>query len=293
MTPSSRRRTLAVAGSAVVGAIAGCLDELSTTDGSDDGTAVPDGAVGDAVVNYPEFVDGDVTVSESETRVQYADPDEEFHLSAAVDGDEVDGDDDELRISRTLDGAAMTAFLAPAYDDGFSYHVFANAAFVDDADWRVLSVADEDVDDRGADFEEVSDGVYYLEVTPETDVDAIAITDDAPDLEGPDDDSADMTGVAIQRGICDGDEAHGPQVYVDFHRTDDTVEIMHTAGDELDNSAITVLVDGEEIEAPFDTETVTVGDTATIDDVPDGTTVQLVYESSSGEQTVLTSYTAE
>lgn len=291
MTPVSRRRALAIAGSTTVATFAGCIDALSTADDASDANSnLPDDALTDeSVVNYPEFVDGDATVDDAGDRIEYVDPETVFHVEAIVDGDEPAGDD--LRVTRTLADDAMTVFLAPEYDDGFTYHVFANEAFVADADWSVVVVDDDGYDDHDADFESVHEGVSYLEVAPETDVRGVAVADQLPNPEEPDDD--ELTAVAIGSGLeaQTPAEEQTPAVSIEFDQTaDGTVDIMHMAGDVLDGENVVVLIGDEEIENPFETESVAAGDTATIEDRSEGETVRLVYEDD-GSRTVLDEYT--
>ncbi|ELY47247.1 type IV pilin N-terminal domain-containing protein [Natronorubrum sulfidifaciens] len=300
MTKFSRRGLLAGAGTVVTGVVAGCLDDAAvgtgeSEPGNGDDTDETDssplaGAVtADAVVDYPEFVDG-VTVSDDGRQIELADPKLEFSLSAVVEGTETGGDG--LRVSRDLGSEVPTAYIAPEIgDDGVTYHVFANEAFVDHADWEVVTIEDNAItDERAASFTELQAGVSHLARESTADIDSLVVVDGGRDaLERSD---SEETAVGIRQ--LDGDTVPAtPQVAFDIdHGTDSdpVVEITHASGDTLEGDHVAVDVDGERIEDPFDVETVAAGETATLEDVPAGAALRVLYEAN-GETAVLTSTT--
>ncbi len=221
-------------------------------------------------MNYPAFIDGDATVDENRRRITYADPEAEFLLSALADGGFALTD--TLRVRRELSADVMTAFIAPEFDDGaFTYHVFANDSFVEDADWNVLTVEDRDpTSERRVTFDELHDGVSHFAVTPERESNAVVVTDaDRETYQAPE---SEPTVVGIAHGRRT-EPAEVPDVSFDFEygtETDPTVEITHTGGDSLEGDRIVVHLDGRRISNPFAVESVTRGETAVIGDVTEG-----------------------
>lgn len=302
MTKFSRRGLLAGAGTVVTGAVAGCLDdaavgteESESGDGDDtedtDSSPLADAVTADAVVDYPAFVDG-VTVSDDGRRIESTDPELEFALSAVVEGTEAGADD--LRVSRDLDSEVPTAYIAPETgDDSVTYHVFANEAFVDHADWEVVTIEDNALtDERAASFTDLQAGVSHLARESTADIDSLVVVDGGRDaLERSD---IKETAVGIRQLDADPTSAV-PQVAFDIdHGTDSdpVVEITHASGDTLEGDHIVVDVDGTRIENPFDVETVAAGETATLEDVPDGAALRVLYEAD-GEAAELTSTTVQ
>ncbi|RZH66762.1 hypothetical protein [Natrinema altunense] len=287
MIRRTRRRALAATGCALSGALAGCIGGFlgSKDDEADDAVepnnhdaeplaeAVTDGAE----VNYPAFIDGDATVDENRRRITYADPEAEFLLSALADGGFATTD--TLRVRRELSTDVMTAFIAPEFDDGaFTYHVFANDSFVEDADWNVLTVEDRDpTSERRVTFDELHDGVSHFAVTPERESNAVVVTDaDRETYQAPE---SEPTVVGIAHGRRT-EPAEYPDVSFDFEygtETDPTVEITHTGGDSLEGDRIVVHLDGRRISNPFAVESVTRGETAVIGDVPEGSRLFITY----------------
>lgn len=305
MTNTSRRRFLGVAGGVVATAAAGCLDESSadsdepneddtdTADGddsddSDDSSPLADAVTADATVDYPAFVDDDVRVTDDGRGIEYSDSGPAFVLAAKFEG--VDAPADELRVSRDLDSDVPTAYIAPVVDSGsVTYHVFANGPFVDHADWTLVEITDDTpADERRASFADLQAGVVHLETS--TDVDGLVVVDGGRDaLE-----TGTATAVGIHRLDADTETEAVPQVAFSIERLDDgtTVEITHTSGDHLEGDAVVVDVAGDRIEDPFGVETVTAGDTATLEDVPTGAELTVIYDD--GETaTVMTTTTLE
>ncbi|WP_440770302.1 type IV pilin N-terminal domain-containing protein [Natronorubrum sp. DTA28] len=291
---SFSRRTVVATGCALSGLLAGCLGDVTgPSDGSDDESTDDDseandgesGPLADAVttdgeVDYPAFVDDDVTVDEDAGRLEYAEPDVEFVLEAIVE-DQVPTDD-ELRIGRDLSSETMAAFIAPAFDDDeFTYHVFANATFVEYADWyAAFSDGNSVVDGRHVSFDELQHGVSHLSLTPPDAATVTGIVDG--DFEAPEADDAETTGVAIAK--------HQPETTpqatfeVDSGSTDDrTVTVVHTSGDDLETAHLAIVVDGERIEDPFESDTVGVGERVRIEDVPDDAEFEIRYDDGSDD----------
>lgn len=299
MTESTRRRLLAVAVGVVSTAGAGCLDESSVerdkssgddTDAADgdDSSPLADAVTADATVDYPAFVDRDVRVTDDERGIEYSDSGPAFVLAVQFEG--ADATADELRVSRDLDSDVSTAYIAPVVDsDGVTYHVFANESFIALADWTLVELVDNTpADERRASFDELQAGVFHLETS--ADADGLVIVDGGRDALETD----AATVVGIHRLDADTVTESAPQVAFKIERLDDgsTVEITHTSGDHLEGDAVVVDVDGDRLENPFGVETVTAGDTATIEDVPAGAELAVRYDD--GETaTVMTTTTLE
>lgn len=282
MTESSRRRLLAVAVGVIATAGAGCLDESSVepdesseddTDG-DDSNALANAVTADATVEYPAFVDDDVRVTDDGQEIEYSGSESAFVLAAQFEG--ADATADELRVSRDLDSDVPTAYIAPVVDsDSVTYHVFANGPFVDHADWTLVELVDNTpADERQASFDDLQAGVFHLETS--ADADGLVVVDGGQDtLE-----AGTATLVGIHRRGTDTETESVPQVAFDIERLDDeaTVELTHTGGDHLEGDAVVVEVDGDRHENPFGVETVTAGETATIEDVPTGAELTVIYD---------------
>ena len=282
MTESSRRRLLAVAAGVIATTGAGCLDESSVepdesseddTD-SDDSSALADAVTADATVEYPAFVDDDVRVTDDGREIEYSGSESAFVLAAQFKG--ADATADELRVSHDLDSDVPTAYIAPVMDrDSVTYHVFANGPFVDHADWTLVEIVDNTpTDERQASFDDLQAGVFHLETS--ADADGLVVVDGGQDaLE-----AGTATLVGIHRPGADTETEGVPQVEFDIERLDDeaTVELTHTGGDHLEGDAVVVEVDGDRHENPFGVETVTAGETATIEDVPTGAELTVIYD---------------
>lgn len=280
------RRNLLLAACATAGTLAGCLDELATSSddgesGSDDtdsggGDSERNGAVTeDGTVDYPAFVDDDVTVDEDEQRIEYPDPDVEFVLEAELSG----GDD--VFITRELATNARAVYVAPAYDDGFTHHVFANEAFVADEEWNAFTSEDgEEIDETSFSFDELEGGVFHDSFSlPASSERAIVADADVERVERGED---DVTAIGIGDSLGAKNGASTPEVHFDISHESDgrgtyTVEFAHMAGDELETDSLTAIVGGDTHDDSFETESITVGDVVTIEDVPEGETLSLVF----------------
>lgn len=279
MTTLQRRRLLGTL--AAAGALAGCLDDSTT--GRDDGD---DRLRGDAVVDYPGMVDGEASVSADERTIEYADPETTFELSAGYRGEEADGTN--LRLGRDLSGETMATFVAPAYVDAeerFEYHVFANDAFVEFAEWHVVGTSGGSLEEiSDASFERLQGTVQGFVVSPE-DVDGVGVIDKSADAVAPDG-QADLSGVVISRSSRNA-RSTAPNVAFAFEYDADAERLVvtHEGGDSVPAEELQFDADGE-ITVREDFEgTVSAGDTATLS-VPPTARVRIVWESEDGDQTV-------
>lgn len=279
-----RRRLLRTFGTlAAAGSLAGCLDG-APTDGDDGGSDGP--LRGDAVVDYPGIVDGGATVSGDEREIAYDEPERTFAFQYAYEGDTADPE--QLRVGRDLSGERMAAFVAPVYDEGadaFAYHVFANEAFVDYADWYYVAGPSTDPEATGeVSFESLGGTVSRFVVGP---VDALtAGVIDVPPEEARNG-GTNVTGVLIRGGSDEsGSGSPAPQVSFafDYASESETLEITHQGGDSVQGSDLRVVVEAGErtVESPFEGK-VTAGDRVTVE-VPSGATVQIVWASSDGSR---------
>ena len=279
-----RRRLLRTFGTlAAAGSIAGCLDGAPA--GGDDGGS--DGPLrGDAVVDYPGIVDGGATVSGDEREIAYDEPEQTFAFQYAYEGDTADPE--QLRVGRDLSGERMAAFVAPVYDEGadaFAYHVFANEAFVDYADWYYVAGPSTDPEGTGrVSFEPLEGTVSRFVVGP---VDALtAGVIDVPPEEARND-GTNVTGVLIRGGSNEsGSGSPTPQVSFafDYDSGSETLEITHQGGDSVQGSDLRVAVEAGDrtVESPFEGE-VTAGDRVTVE-APSDATVQIVWAPSDGSR---------
>lgn len=277
-----RRRLLRAFGTlAAAGSVAGCLDG-APTDGDDGGS---DGPIrGDAVVDYPGIVDGGATVSGDEREIAYDEPEQTFSFHYAYEGDT--GDLEQLRVGRDLSGETMAVFVAPVYDesaDAFAYHVFANDAFVDYADWYYVAGPSTDPEDTGrAAFESLDGAVSRFVIGP---VDALtAGVIDVPPEEARNG-GGNVTGVLLGSGSNEsGDRSPAPNVSFafDYSSESGTLEITHQGGDAVQGSELRVVVEAGErsVESPFE-GTVRAGDAVTVE-MPSDATVRVVWATSDG-----------
>ncbi|SEH15953.1 hypothetical protein SAMN04487967_2332 [Natronorubrum sediminis] len=285
MSEQTRRRLLLATGCATVGTLAGCLDELSASsddtgdDDSDSGGSDSEraGAVtDDGTVDYPAFVDDDITVDEDEQRIEYPDPDVEFVLEVELSGEE------DVSITRELATDARAVYVAPAYDDGFTHHVFANEAFVADEAWNAFTSEDgEEIDEQSFSFDELEEGIFHDTVSLSTASERAIVAD--ADLERVERGEDDVTAVAIGESLGGENEISTPEVYFDSSHESDgegtyTVEFAHEGGDELETDSLTAIVGGDTHDVSFETDSITVGDVVTIEDVPEGETLSLVFD---------------
>ena len=284
-----RRRLLALLGSTAAATAAGCIDDSSLpTDGNDGGGGNGDAAGGvlrdGAVVDYPGMVDGNASVSGDERKITYEDPEATFTFQYAYEGN--NDDPSQLRVSRDLSGETMAAFIAPVYDDdakAFEYHVFANEAFLDYAEWYYVSGSSTDPAETGsASFESVGPGVSRFVIGP---IDAgTAGLIDAPPEEAQNG-GEELTGVIITNGSSGGTSSPAPNVAWGFEYDSgaEEVTITHEGGDTVRGAQLEVVVttDDRTTTSPFEGE-VAAGDSVAVD-APPNAVVRVIWEAESGD----------
>ena len=276
MTHLRRRRLLRTLGAVgAAGAVAGCVDGSPLGGGAED-----DRLRGDGVVDYPGMVDGAASVSADEREIRYEDPEATFELDAGYEGDPADESD--LRVGRDLTGETMAGFVAPVGVDGeFEYHVFANEAFVEFADWHVVALApDGEPEGRGAaGFEPLADDVYGTVVDPVDGKVVLVVDAPADDIAA---DGAGLSGIGIQRDPRDRVQRTAPNVTFgfDYDAEAERLAVTHGGGDGVDRDELRFDADEDvTVLEDFEAETVRAGDRATLS-VPPSATVRVVWESS-------------
>lgn len=279
-----RRRLLRTFGTlAVAGTLAGCLDET----GGGDGDGSDDRLRGDAVVDYPGMVDGEASVSSDEGTIEYDDPEVTFELTGGYRGETAD--ESELRVSRDLAGETMAGFVAPVAggDDGeFEFHVFANEAFVEFADWNVVGgPLDREPESHGdLDLEHLGDEVYGAVVDP-VEVDVLLVVDaSAAELDGNSD--AEPSGIVVRRDPADGLQPASPNVAFGFEYDADAerLEVRHEGGDGVEADELRFVADEDlRVLEDFESDVVQAGDRSVVS-VPPEATVRVVWESGDDDQ---------
>lgn len=297
--PTDRRRLLA--GSAgLLAALAGCTTTTTTdTPGGDDTASPTDSptqsptpdlptplvrADGTVRVDYAAATGGEVAV-ERDRLFEFTDPDETtWELLALHEGEQVStpAASDALRVTPAVGTDDVPrAWVVPVYDDGFEYHVYANARFVTEHDWQVSagtgSFADgeEGVGSRAADFTELAAGVHRDVVT----ADLVAAADTSAHLSvlvgtytieelqtTPTPEQSGFTAVALINRDQYDERPRAPQVAFAFEYDADaeTVTIAHEGGDTVQGENLTVEVAGVPSETQFSGE-VSAGDRVTVD----------------------------
>ena len=285
----------AVGAAATAPLLAGCLD-----DPGDDGPTVTetptetptateqprDRAVADGtVVDYPDLVDGAATVSEEGDRlvIEYADPERSFGLVGAFDGE---SNPEELRITRDLAVDARAGFVAPVYEESaerFVYRVFANEAFVEYADWNVVTVGtDDELRSEGAvGFERLEGAVYGARVAPAEFRRLFVVDATAQELA---DGASNLSGMVLLVGEAGG--VGVPEVTFRYEYNDATGEltVTHEGGDNIPAKDELTVVSGN-LEESWTTP-VAAGDTKTVA-VESDATVRIVWLGSDGESRTL------
>lgn len=287
MSALQRRRLLALLGSTAAVAAAGCIDDSSLpTDGNGDGSDSDDSGVlrDGAVIDYPGMVDGNASVSGDEREITYEDPEATFTFQYAYEGDT--DDPSQLRVSRDLSGETIAAFIAPVYDaeaEAFAYHVFANEAFLEYADWYYVSGPSNDPNETGqASFETVGSGVSRFVIGP---IDAgTAGLIDAPPEEAQNS-GGELTGVILTDGSSGGTSSPAPNVAWGFEYDSraEEVTITHEGGDNVQGAQLEVVVttDDKTTTSPFEGD-VTAGDSIAVD-APPNAVVRVIWEAESGD----------
>ena len=297
MNAPDRRRVLAAVGAAATAPLlAGCSD-----DSGDDGptatealTETPtateplqDRAVADGTaVDYPGFVDGAATVSEEGDRlvIEYADPERSFGLVGAFDGG---SNPEELRVTRDLAVDARAGFVAPVYEgsaERFVYRVFANEAFVEYADWNVVTVEpDDELRSEGAvEFERLEGAVYGARVAPAEFRRLFVVDATAQELA---DGASDLSGMVLLVGQPD-DSGGVPEVTFRYEYDEAAGEltVTHESGDTIPAEDELAVTSGN-VEESWTTP-VAAGDTKTVA-VESDATVSIVWLGSDGESRTL------
>lgn len=286
MLSLQRRRVLCTLGTlAAGGSLAGCLEDSPVV--GDTGDGGDDRLRGDAVVDYPGMVDGEASVGADERTIEYEDPSATFELAAGYRGDEADGS--KLRLGRDLSGETMAAFVAPAYldaDERFEYHVFADEAFVEFADWYVVGISERSLEGLGdASFEHLRGIAHGFVVAPEG-VDGIGVVDEsADDIEASD--QADLTGVVINRTSRDH-RPTAPSVAFAFYYDADAerLEVVHEGGDSVPAARLSFVSVGDVTVLEGFEGTVGAGDAATLSIAPTAE-VEVVWTSEDGAEVAM------
>ena len=175
----------------------GLFERRPGPDGDADGHATT--VTDDGTVEYPGMVDGAARVNPNGTdyTIDYTDPEQSFAL---VSGFEGESNPSELRVSRDLSVDARAAFVAPIYDadaGAFVYTVFANAAFVQYADWHAVNLEpDGSISGEGAlEFERAERTVYAADVEPGAVSRLFVVDVDADTFKK--EDTGDLSGIVV------------------------------------------------------------------------------------------------
>jgi hypothetical protein len=197
---ATRRRLLSGCGAACAVLLAGCSSDGPDRTATPTATPPPESAsVTDGTVEYPGMVDGAARVNPDGTdyTIDYTDPEQSFAL---VSGFEGESNPSELRVSRDLSVDARAAFVAPIYDadaGAFVYTVFANAAFVQYADWHAVNLEpDGSISGEGAlEFERAERTVYAADVEPGAVSRLFVVDVDADTFK--EEDTGDLSGIVV------------------------------------------------------------------------------------------------
>ncbi|QLD84185.1 hypothetical protein HWV23_00185 [Natronomonas halophila] len=274
-----RRRLLELCGTAAAVGLAGCLGD--SMPGEDDPTHEN---VSDGTVDYPGMVDGGASVTADRyVTIEYDDPETSFILQPIYEGEEAS--DDQFRVQRDLSGETMAGFIAPVHTgEAFEYHVFANEAFVEFADWNVVTGTGQNLTDgENPGFERLQGPVYGMVLSP-GEAELLAIVDTtAEELQSRDGPSP--TGLAIIRGASGGQpEQSVPQISFGFEydATAEQLTVTHEGGDSVDASRLEFQSDAD-ITVDDDFEgTVAAGDAATLT-APSDAEVRIIWTSAEGD----------
>lgn len=269
-------------------------DEPETTSPTGQRSQPPEDVVSGGVVDYSAFTDGDGSIDDSASTIEYSSPDLGFRVETFVDGTGEVPDDTEFRVSPDLSSADPTIFFAPVAreESGWDFHVFANTAFVDRHDWNVIRTTEAGVG-GGIDvgFSEVTDSVHHFSASGSIDGSrGVAVsTQSATDLL-----ENGVTGTLFNVIFsetpeeAESDESTAsPSASFSFDHDQDeqTLTIAHQGGDNIPVSDLVVRVEGDVIDSAFDDvegDTVTAGTTTTIEvgehaDSSGETTVRVVW----------------
>lgn len=274
-----RRRLLELFGTTAAAGIAGCLSD--TGPGGEDPTHEH---VSDGTVDYPGMVDGAASVSTGKrVTIDYEDPETSFALQPLYEGETAD--DSQLRVQRDLSGDTMAGFVAPVHTgEAFEYHVFANEAFVEFADWNVVAGNTESVDDaENPGFERLQGPVYGMVLSPGETMLLGVVDKPADELQSGG--GNDVTGIAILNGAVGNEpQEQPPNVSFSFEYDIDAEQltVQHDGGDAVEASRLRFEGDANlSVESDFE-GTVTAGDTATLS-VSSDAEVRIVWEGKEGD----------
>lgn len=289
-----RRRFLATLGAVgAAGALAGCSDGESTpsatTEPTPTATEVREdpSVTEESVVDYPGIVDGAATVTDDGATytIEYEEPRAAFRVDSGFEGE---SDPAELRVSRDMTVDARAGFIAPIYDDDageFVFQIFANRAFVDYAEWNVVTIDDEGtiVSQGTAPFERIQGQVYGAGVAPGEirQLFVVDTTAEALSQEG----TEDLSGLVLVVGESETQtELSIPIARFGFEYDSGTGEltITHEEGDTIQEAAVLVVradSGDEQWETP-----VSVGDTKTVT-VESDETVRVIWLDPNGSKT--------
>ena len=294
MDAPDRRRFLAAIGSAgATSLLAGCGGTSPngtpepTSTASPTETAAPESRfVEDGVVDYRKIVDGAATVENVDggSRIEYDDPPRAFRLEGAFEGESRPS---ELAVGRDMTVDARAGFVAPVYDDGaeaFVFQLFANGAFVDYTDWRLIILADGQLTSEGAvPFERIEDDVYGAGVSPGP-ADRLFLVDAT--AEALQDGADSLSGIVVLVGQPSTPEpVTVPQTRFgfDYDADAETLTVTHEEGDTVSASALLVIRGGG-VEERWPTP-VAVGDRRTVT-VPSDATVRVIWADGGQQQTI-------
>ncbi len=183
----------------------------------------------------------------------------------------------------------MAAFIAPVYDadtEAFAYHVFANEAFLEYAEWYYVSGPSNDPNETGrASFETVGSGVSRFVIGPLDAATAGLI--DAPPEEAQNS-GGELTGVILAGGSGGNSGGSTPSVPnvawgFDYDNDAEAVTITHEGGDTVQGAQIEVVVTTADktTTSPFEGE-VAAGDSVAVD-APPNAVVRVIWEAESGD----------
>lgn len=280
-----RRRLLELCGTTASVGLAGCLGD-SVPIGNENGNGNTGGGPTDedienGTVDYPGMVDGAATVStEEHVTIEYEDPETQFSIRAIYEGEE---GTDGVAVQRDLSGETMAAFVAPVHaDGGFEYHVFANAAFVDFADWNAVAITESGLESLETPGFERVEGPIYRAVLAPGEVSGLAVTDaTVEELQGS---SETVTAIAIRKGSTGSPEPSAPQIAFGFEydAESERLTVQHEGGDNVEAPRLDIRSDADiAVESGFE-GTVSAGDTATVS-VPGDAVVRIVWTDESGD----------
>lgn len=274
-----RRKMLALCGSTIAAGLAGCTEDSGNpVTGGDEKSHEH---IADGSVDYPGMVDGGASVETGDAvTVEYEDPTASFFLQSVYQGEE--GPNDELQVTRDLSGETMAAFIAPVHADGtFEYHVFANQAFIDFAEWNVVVFGSEGLepgDNPG--FERLEGDIHGMVLSP-GDVVGIGLVDETVE-ELQDGGGENATGVvAINESPSEQQpQQTAPNIQFGFlyNADDERLEITHEGGDGVEAERLSFQSDST-IGVREDFQgTVTAGDTAVLS-APSDAVLRIIWVS--------------